>query len=248
MTADILGIRFDGLTVDEAVERALALISARQVAYVCTPNPEIVWAARKNSALRGAIEGAAMTLPDGVGVVWASKVLGFPLPERVSGYDLLLALLARFQGTVFLLGGRPGVAERAAGAIKKQFPAVTVAGCHDGYFEDGEAVLQAVSYAAPDMVLVCLGSPRQELWMAQNARGAELPPCLMMGLGGSLDVLAGDVSRAPESWRRAGLEWLYRLLHDPRRLKRQLCLPLFVGAVLLQRIKKRGSKEPQGQG
>ena len=238
MTAEVLSVRFDGLTLDGAVDRALALMERRQDAYVCTPNPEIVWLCRRDKDLRAAIGAADMTLADGVGIVWASRVLGCPVPERVTGYDFLLALLGRFRGRVFLLGGKPGVGAEAAAAIERMFPALTVCGCLDGYFDDDGAAIEAVRGAGTDLLLVCMGSPRQELWMARN-RG-RLQVGLMAGLGGCLDVLSGRQRRAPERWIRLGLEWLYRLLHQPSRLGRQMRLPLFVLAVLAERIKKAG--------
>ena len=241
MTAQILSVRFDGVTMDQAVDRALALLGQGRCAYVCTPNPEIVWDCRKNAGLRAAIAGADMTLPDGVGIVWASRVLGCPVPERVTGYDFLLALLARFQGRLFLLGGKPGVAQEAAEAIARRFPAVTVCGCRSGYFDESEnaAVLTAVEEAAPELLLVCMGSPRQEIWMAANRD--RLPGVgLMAGLGGCLDVLSGRVRRAPEVWIRLRLEWLYRLLREPSRWKRQMRLPAFALAVLAERVRKTG--------
>ena len=239
MSSEILGVRFDGVTMDEAVAWALERIRRREGAYICTPNPETVWACGKSRALNEAVAGADMTLPDGIGVVWASRVLGRPVPERVSGYDFLMALLPRLTGRVFLLGGKPGVARRAGEVIGRQFPHITVAGCRDGYSEEGEGDLCAVQAAEPDVVLVCLGTPRQELWMAENR--SHLSSALMIGLGGSLDVLAGDVKRAPEGWIRLNLEWLYRLLRQPGRIVRQVRLPLFVMAVLAEKIKKRGS-------
>lgn len=240
MRPEVLAVRFDGLTVDQAAERALALIGQRRDAYVCTPNPEIVWRCRKDPALAAAIDQADMTLADGVGIVWASRALGCPVPERVSGYDFLMALLGRFRGRVFLLGGKPGVGEDAAAAIGRMFPDVTVCGCRDGYFTDGGPVTEAVRASGAELVLVCLGSPRQELWMQKN-RG-ELGGCLMAGLGGCLDVLSGRKRRAPERWIQLHLEWLYRLLQEPSRLGRQMCLPLFVLSVLGEKIKKTGLK------
>lgn len=239
MKAEVLGVRYDGVTMAEAVDRALALIEAGRGAYVCTPNPEIVWECGRNAALRAAVAGADLTLPDGIGIVWASRVLGCSVPERVTGYDFLLALLARFRGKLFLLGGRPGVAEDAAAAIERRFPAVTVCGRLSGYFDDDGAVLAAIREAAPQLLLVCMGSPRQEIWMAANRdelRGVGL----MAGLGGCLDVLSGRVRRAPDRWIRLHLEWLYRLLQEPGRFRRQLRLPAFVLAVLAERIKKPG--------
>lgn len=240
MRPEVLSVRFDCLTLDQAAERALALLEGREDAYVCTPNPEIVWRCRKDRALADAIAGADMTLADGVGVVWASRVMGCPLPERVSGYDFLLALLARFQGRVFLLGGKPGVAQDAAAAIERMFPAVTVCGCLDGYFTDSGPVVEAIKASDAALVLVCLGSPKQELWMREN-RG-KLGVGLMAGLGGCLDVLSGRKRRATEGWIRLHLEWLYRLLREPSRLRRQMCLPLFVLAVLGERYKRMGLK------
>ena len=246
MSSRVLGVRFDGVSLDQAGDRALELTAAGRGAYVCTPNPEIVWNCRKNAALRAAVAGADLTLADGVGVVWASRALGCPVPERVAGYDFLLALLARFRGRLYLLGGRPGVAEDAAEAIRRKFPAVTVCGYRDGYFDEGEnAVVAAdIRAASPDFLMVCLGSPRQEIWMAEN-RDKLADVGLMAGLGGSLDVLAGRVKRAPEMWIRLRLEWLYRLLRQPGRFRRMLCLPAFVLAVLAEKIKKRGSDEPR---
>ena len=225
--------------MDQAVDRALTLPEQGRWAYVCTPNPEIVWECRKDPALRAAIAGADMTLPDGVGIVWAGRVLGCPVPERVTGYDFLLALLARYRGRLFLLGGKPGVAQEAAGAIERQFPDVTVCGCMSGYFgpDENETVLAAIEKAAPELLLVCMGSPRQEIWMADN-RDKLSGAGLMAGLGGCLDVLSGRVRRAPEVWIRLRVEWLYRLLQEPRRFRRQLRLPAFVLAVLAEKIKR----------
>lgn len=235
MRTDVLGIGFDPFTVNEAVAWAKEAMSQKQGAYVCTPNPEIVWAARKNRDLREAVNGADAVLPDGVGVIWASKMLKLPLPERVAGYDFLLALLEEMDGTVFLLGGVPGTAKEAARNIEQRFPRVKVVGCCHGYETDPDEVADAICAAEPDLLLVCLGSPKQELWMAHRA--GKLPVGLMAGLGGSLDVLAGRVKRAPERWINLNLEWLYRLLQEPSRIKRQICLPRFVLAVMAQRIK-----------
>lgn len=237
MRTDILGIGFDGYTLTGAAAWGLKAMKEKKAAYVCTPNPEIVWAGHKNKKLCRAINGADAVLADGVGILWAAKRLGKPLPERVAGYDFLLALLEKMEGTVFLLGGQPGVAEAAADNIQKTWPRVRVAGCAHGYFHGDEEITAAIRAAEPDLLLVCLGSPKQELWMEKQAR-AGLPVGLMAGLGGSLDVLAGRVKRAPKRWIRWKLEWLYRLLREPTRIKRQMCLPRFVLAVMAQRMEK----------
>ena len=242
MRADVLGVGFDGLTMDESAERVLSLAESGRSAYVCTPNPEIVWAAQKDAGLRDALAGADMTLPDGMGVVWAARQLGTPVPERVTGCDLMIRLLETFSDSVYLLGGKPGVAERAAEVIRERWPAVTVTGTHDGYFDDPAPILAELSATAPRLIFVGLGSPKQELFMARAKKA--LPPGVMIGVGGSLDVLAGDVPRAPAFWRRHNIEWLYRLLRQPGRIGRQLRLPLFVGAVLLKKAGLRRAPKP----
>ena len=225
---EVLGVGFDAVTVDEAVARAGELM-ARRGAYVCTPNPEIVMAARRDPAVMDALNGADLVLADGTGVVWASKRLGRPLPQRVAGYDFLLAFMERFTGSVFILGGKPGAAEKAARTLTERFPGVEIAGCHDGYFTDERPLTAEIGQTRPDLLLVCLGAPKQELWMASHR---DLPVGLMIGLGGSVDVLAGTVPRAPLRWRQRGLEWLYRLLRQPKRFFRQLSLVGFVWAVI----------------
>ena len=231
MRTEILGVGFDSVTMEDALDRAEVLISEKRGSYVCTPNPEIVWRAQTQPALMDAVNGADMVLPDGVGILWAAGKLGKKIPERVAGFDFITALMKRFSGSVFLLGGRPGVAEKAAETIRAVYPGITVAGSCDGYYTDESEVLDRIRKASPDILLVCLGAPRQELWMAQHR---DLNVGLMAGLGGSVDILAGTVERAPLWWRKRGLEWLYRLLRQPWRIKRQLCLPLFMLTVLRQ--------------
>lgn len=224
---DVLGVGFDSVTREEAADRGLALM-ARRGAYVCTPNPEIVMLARRDPALMAAVNGADLVLADGTGVVWAAKRFGTPVPERVPGYDFLLDLLGRMRGSLFILGGRPGVAEKAAAAVAERFPGVSVAGTFDGYSDDGPA-LAAIRETKPDLLAVCLGAGRQEIWMASHR---DLPVGLMAGLGGSADVLAGEAKLAPPRWRDYGLEWLYRLLREPGRLGRQTALARFALAVI----------------
>ena len=229
---DILGVGFDALTGEEAVARALELMGERRAAYVCTPNPEIVLMAREDPSLMDAVNGADLVLPDGVGVVWASRKLGTPVPERVAGYDFLLALLGCMEGSVYILGGRAGVAELAAERIRTTFPGVTIAGTCDGFIRDELALIAEIGEREPDLMMVCLGAGKQELWMAAHR---DLPVGIMAGLGGSVDVLAGTVPRAPDWWRGHGLEWLYRLIKQPSRLKRQLRLPGYILLVFRQK-------------
>lgn len=233
MKTEILGVGLDDLTLQEAADRALALIRERRGVYVCTPNPEMLWLAGKDAELRTALQGADMCLPDGVGDLLAAKLLGTPLKERVSGIDFAAELLSRLHGTVYLLGAKPGVAERAAYSIGEQWPSVCVVGVSDGYYSDEQAVIDAIRQAKPDFLMVCLGMGRQEKFMAGLAGSPEIG--LMAGLGGTLDVLAGDVKRAPDLFIRNKIEWLYRFACQPYRIKRLLRIPLFLAAVIKQK-------------
>ncbi|MGM9615353.1 MAG: WecB/TagA/CpsF family glycosyltransferase [Oscillospiraceae bacterium] len=235
---DILGIGFDPVTMDEAVERALGLMQNHGCAYVCTPNPEIVMTARREPELMEAINGADMVLPDGVGILWAAEKLGEPMPERVAGYDFLLALLAKMHGTVYILGGKSDTAEKAGRTIESCYPGVKVVGCCDGFITDELGLIAELGETQPDLLMVCLGASKQERWMAAHR---DLPVGLMVGLGGSVDVLAGTVTRAPLWWREHKLEWMYRLLRQPKRIVRMMLLPRFVWAVLGQ--KRSGAPE-----
>lgn len=226
---DVLGVSFDDLTMDEAVEIALGFMQERRACYACTPNPEIVMAAKGDAALRAALSGAELVLADGVGITKAAAMLDTPLKSRVPGIDFasnVISRLAERGGSVYLLGAKPLVAEAAAEKLTQTYPGIVIAGTNDGYFTDDAPVIEKINAASPDFLMVCLGSPKQELWMSANA--GRLSCGLMAGLGGSLDVLAGNVQRAPETWRRLGLEWLYRVIKEPKRLGRVMKLPAFV--------------------
>ena len=225
---DILGVGFDPVTLDDAVERALVLME-RRGAYVCTPNPEMIQRCRRDPELLGAVNAADLVLPDGVGVLWAARRFGTPLPERVAGVDFASELLRRMRGSVYILGGRPGVAERAAENLVAAYPHLTVADARDGFFSDELALTAELGEKRPDLLLVCLGMEKQELWMAAHR---DLPVGLMAGLGGTVDVFAGTARRAPVWWRERGLEWLYRLLREPARFRRQLSLAAYVWDVI----------------
>lgn len=241
----VLGTRIDAITLPEAVEYALERMERRRGAYVVTPNTEIVLAARRSGALRSALEAAELSLPDGAGVLLASRILAAPIEERIAGIDFAAALFARMaeQGrSVYLFGARQGVAARASKKLSASFPGLVIAGTESGFFDEKEepALIARINACSPDLLLVCLGSPRQELWMQRNA--PRLRVGLMAGVGGALDVFAGDIGRASEAWRRCGMEWLYRLLRQPSRLRRDLILPLIVPAAIAERIKRKREK------
>ena len=237
MRTDILGVAFDNVTMAEAVDRAMALLEREGPHLVVTPNAEIVQQARSDPEFAALIAQADLVLPDGVGVVYASKILGRPLKGRVPGVDFAGALMdrmAKLNKRLFLLGDKPGVAEEAARRLAAQHPGLTVCGVHDGYFREDAPVVQAIREAGADVVFVCLGAPKQEKWAA--AHGGETGARLLVGLGGSLDVFAGQVDRAPESWQRLGLEWLYRAIRQPSRFKRIAKLPGFLLSAVGARI------------
>lgn len=235
---NILGVEFDSLTMAEAAERGMSLMRARSGAYAVTPNPEIVIMCGEDAGLASAVSRADMVLADGVGVIYAAKILKKPIAEKVPGIDFAAELFSRMAAegmSVFLYGAKPGVAECAGDKLKSAYPGLVIAGCHDGYDKDSEKISAEINEASPDFLMVCLGSPKQELWMCENA--GKISAGLMAGLGGSLDVLAGEVKRAPPGWRKLGLEWLYRLIQEPKRLKRMLKLPRFLFAAVWLRVK-----------
>ena len=233
---DVLGVAFDDLTMDEAVESAWTLMGERRAAYVVTPNPEIVMVCRTDPEAKAAVAAAGLTVADGIGIIYGARMLKTPLKQKIPGIDLTSRLMARMAGegkSVFLLGAKPGVAEQAAQNLAKRYPGLILAGTHDGYFREDAPVIEKVNAASPDLLLVCLGAPKQEKWMHSNAQ--KLAVGLMIGAGGSLDVFAGTAERAPEGWQKAGLEWLYRLIKEPKRIGRMMKLPKFLLCVLFRR-------------
>ena len=237
MRTDILGVGFDDLTLEEAATAGASLVEDQGFHYAVTPNPEFLLAARKDQPFRQALLDADLVLADGVGVVYSAKLLGRPLKGRVPGIEFAQALMgwmAKHGKRLFLLGAKPGVAELAAANLRDRYPGLILCGTHDGYFKEDETVVQAIRESGADVVFVCLGAPKQEFWMAKHgpATGAHL----MVGLGGSLDVFAGVVERAPEGFQKLGLEWLYRLMKEPKRFGRMAKLPLVLVYALAGRI------------
>lgn len=238
MRLNIMGVDFDSLTLSEAVDRAEALISERRAAYVVTPNPEIVITCWENTDAMEAVQNADLVLPDGVGVVYGATILGTPLKGKLPGIDFATELMRRMAkrcGRVYLLGAKPGVAEMAGERLTEQFPGLIVCGTHDGYFQEDAPVIDEINALQPDLLLVCLGAPKQEIWMLRNRSALKVG--LMAGLGGSLDVFAGTVKRAPAFFQKLGLEWFYRLIKEPWRFKRMMKLPKFLFACIGKRIR-----------
>ncbi len=226
---DVMGVGFDNLTKSEFTARAKQMLRDQDRGYVVTPNAEIVYEAIHDDSFRQLLNDAALVLPDGAGVVLGAKILGTPLKEKVAGIEFgeeICKLLAETGGRLFLLGSKPGVAETAGEKLAEKYPGLVICGTADGYFKDEAAVVEKINAAQPDVVFVCLGAPKQEKFIKTHFE--ELNATLMLGLGGSLDGYAGNVQRAPKWMIDLSLEWLYRLMKEPKRLGRMMRLPKFV--------------------
>lgn len=227
----LFGVPFDRVNLGEAVERVEGFIHAGIPRLVATSDTTALVRARTDAQWRSCYERADLVTADGAGIVWASRLLGAPLPERVTGIDLAQALCARaaVRGhRVFLLGAAPGVAEGAAIRLQRAYPGLRVVGTHHGYFETDRApcpIVERIRRANPDLLFVGMGAPLQERWALAQRRALGVP--VIMGVGGSFDVLSGRLLRAPHWMQRAGLEWAFRLCLEPRRLGRAMQIPVF---------------------
>ena len=243
---EIFGIPFFPHTEQEARKWIEERLSERRNLRIFTPNPEILWSAHQDPHRRQQLYSADLLLPDGIGVFLAAKLLKTPLPQRITGIDTgewLLEVAARQGLTVYLLGGKTGVAEQARLTLTERLPSLRVCGAHHGYFdpsaqsEENQTVLKEIQQAAPDLLFVCLGSPAQEQWIYENT--PYLPSLrLSIGLGGALDVWSGALPRAPKLLRRCGMEWCWRVIREPKRLRRLRVIPPFLIEVIRSRRKK----------
>ena len=238
MKTEVLGVQYDNVTMEEALDLAQEILTGEETTYCVTPNAEMAYDALKDPAFCALLNGAGLVLPDGAGVVLAARLLKTPLKQKVAGVEFaqqLLGLLEETGGRLYLLGSKPGVAELAAEKMLEQHPKLCICGMADGYFKDEDAVVEKINAAGADAVFVCLGAPKQELFMQRHC-GA-LRAKLLIGLGGTLDSIAGTVKRAPRWMIRLQLEWLYRLIKQPSRFRRMLRLPKYIWAALKKRMK-----------
>ena len=228
---NILGVDVDAVTMAEAVDVVRRAMDTRAGVMVATANAEMLMRATHDEELRHILNASALVVPDGAGTVWAARHLGHAMPERVAGYDLAQELLrcAPAEGRrVYFFGSAPGVAEKAKAKAEQLYPGIEIVGVRNGFFSpaDNAAIIAEIREARPDLLLVALGVPKQEKWIAAHL--AELDVPVAIGVGGTLDVMAGVMKRAPYWMQRAKLEWLFRGLMQPKRAGRLLALPKFV--------------------
>lgn len=232
---DILGVPVTPFFMAEAVDWLMERVAQNVTTQVVTANAEIIMMAQDLPAYRALLQQTDLILADGAGTVWAGRKLGYQVPERVAGFDLFLHLMqygATHGTTFFLFGAAPGIAEAAKKKAEELYPGVKIVGTRNGYFskEDEPAIIQQINDSGADVLFAALGAPKQEFWLQEHRD--ELKPALRVGLGGSFDVLAGKMERAPKWMQEASLEWLFRLYKQPSRLGRMMALPKFVIKVL----------------
>jgi len=246
----ILSVLFSENNMKETVEWTNDRMEKSLSTFIVTANPEIVMRARRDTYFQEVLSSADIITPDGIGIVYASKILGHSLEERVAGYDMLHALLEYRETTkaltkIFLLGSSPEVVKSASKKLEELYGCVQISGFHHGFFKkksvEETSIVEMISREKPDLLLVGLGSPKQEDFIHRFKE--KLRASVMIGVGGSFDILSGRICRAPVIIRRLGFEWLYRLICQPRRIKRQIIIPVFVCLVLIQRIARRSAAE-----
>ena len=228
---NILGVDVDAVTMAEAVNVVRRAMDTRAGVMVATANAEMLMRATHDEELRRILNASALVVPDGAGTVWAARHLGHAMPERVAGYDLAQELLrcAPAEGRrVYFFGSAPGVAEKAKAKAEQLYPGIEIVGVRNGFFSpaDNAAIIAEIRAARPDLLLVALGVPKQEKWIAAHLAALDVP--VAIGVGGTLDVMAGVMKRAPHWMQKAKLEWLFRGLMQPKRAGRLLALPKFV--------------------
>jgi len=233
---EILGVPFDVLTMEGAVEKVVHFFEDGGRHIICTPNPEIVMEAQNDEQLMNILKAADLVVPDGVGIVWASKYSSAKISERVAGYDLgqnIMKRMAKTGKSAYFFGGAPGVAAAAAKRMIKEYPGLKILGTRNGYFnsKDEKEIIAEIKALKPDLLLVGLGASKQEKWIYENLRFTGVK--VAMGVGGSFDVMAGNLKRAPKIYQKLGLEWFHRLVSQPTRIKRMMRLPKFVIKVII---------------
>ena len=243
----ILSVKISTLTKREILKLIALRAKNNKQTIIFTPNPQILLKAQSSKELTLLLNSSFINVPDGIGIVIASKLLKGKIRSRISGIDLAesILLLAQKQSyNVFLLGAEPTIAKKASIRLKKRFPALKICGTHHGYFnksgKENQKIIRAIQKAKPDIIFVCMGCPAQEKWIIDNA--SSLPSVkIFIGLGGSLDVWAGKVDRAPSLFKITGFEWLWRVIQDPKKAKIFLDIPIFTLKIIKEKIKGAAS-------
>lgn len=233
--ANILGVAVDSLTMGEAVERAKGYIEEGKPRMIATANAEMIMRATVDDELRQILNAADLVVPDGAGTVWAANYLGYKMPERVAGYDLaqeLMRMSAVSGYKLYFFGSAPGVADKAKAKAEEMYSGINICGTRNGFFDasDESSIVEDIKRSKPDILLAALGVPKQEKWLYAHMGDLGVP--LSIGVGGTLDVMAGVMERAPLWMQKAKLEWLFRGLKQPSRAGRLMALPRFVLKVI----------------
>lgn len=235
----IVGLRVDRASVDEVLGRLGTYIMERAPRHIVTADASMAVIARRDPELSAIVAGADLVTPDGAGILWASRLLRTPIAHKVSGVDLVahLCRLSAQQGyRLFFLGAAPGVADEAAQNLRQRYPGAQIVGTRDGYFSEAQEpdIVAQIKRAAPDVLLVAFGIPKQEKWITRHKAALGVP--VSLGIGGSFDVYSGRVKRAPEFMQKHGFEWLHRLASNPKKIGKVMTLPRFVLLALRQRL------------
>ena len=243
---EIFGVKVHNITFEEATKEVENYLKGNSLKVIYTPNPEIVMGAKDDDRLRNLINNGDMITADGIGLIYASRIKKKPLKERVTGYHLSIKLLEianENNYSIYLLGGKDGIAKMAAENIKKDYPNVKIAGYHHGYFkgshrgnenhEEEMEIINDINNSNPDIIFLGLGFPNQENWI--NANKDKIKGKVIIGNGGVIDILSGTIKDTPEFFRKIGFEWLYRLIKNPSRIKRQLVIPKFIFQVIFSK-------------
>ena len=234
---EFAGVKVDDCTLAEAAAKVEELLQASTPHLIVTPNPEIIVAAQKDEELKQIVNSASLRVPDGISMVVVSRIFGTPLKERVPGIDLMLRLIdecSQKGRKIFLLGAEPGVVEEAAKNLVLKSPGLKIVGMHHGFFKNDNEVINLIKEAKPDILFAGLGAGRQERWLNRYLEELNVP--VSMVIGGSLDVISGRKKRAPKWVQSLYIEWLYRLITEPNRWKRQLALPKFLYLTLIKKM------------
>ncbi|MBU5438500.1 WecB/TagA/CpsF family glycosyltransferase [Tissierella sp. MSJ-40] len=242
----IFGVKVYNTTLEDATTEVGEYLKGDQLRAIYTPNTEIVMAAKDDESLRNLLNKGDLIIPDGIGLIYGSRIKKKPLKERVTGFDLSIKMLniANEKGySLYLLGGKDGVAKTASENIIKTYPNIRIAGYHNGYFkgshidrkdhEEEMAIIEDINNVDPDIIFVGLGFPKQEIWIDTNKD--RIKGRVIIGNGGVMDILSGNAKRAPKVFQKLGLEWFYRLVKEPSRIKRQMVLPKFMLTVLFRK-------------